>query len=393
MKVLLVTESYWPNADGGALFERRLAHGLAKRGHKMVVWAPGMLSESYVEHDEPTLIEREKAIRLVFNTKYKVSYWPWWRARTLIRRHRPDVIHIHNFYFMGLAGLYWARRYRIPVVATNHFMPENLLLNMPWLNPISGLVHRLVWRYLVATHNRCNFVTSPTSTAITLLLDHGLKAPHQAISNGVDTALFRPGLPHKETAKKYGIPLHKPIILYFGRLDGEKRIDIIMDSLPEVLKSADAQLVLAGTGISQPALEAQAAKLGVSDHVTFTGFVDEEDKPNIYNAASLFVLSSPSELQSIVTLEAMACGLPVVLVDVAALHELCHPGENGYLFAENDASMLAKKAVSILQDGKKQTAFGQASRAIVLSKHTTAAMFDGYEAAYTTTVGQGRSRA
>ena len=382
MKVLLVTESYWPNADGGALYERRLANGMADRGHNVTIWAPGDLNESYIEHDPPTLIEREKAIQFVFNTKYRVSYWPWWRARTLIRKHRPDIIHIHNFYWMGLAALFWAKRYRIPVIGTNHFMPENLLLNLKWLKPISPLVHRLVWIYLVNMHNRCNFVTSPTPTAIDLLRKHGLKTPHKAISNGVDTHLFRPGLSSKAIAKKYSIPTDKPILLYFGRLDGEKRIDIIIDSLPEILKSTDIQLVLAGTGISQPALEAQAKKLGVTDHVIFTGFVDEEDKPHIYNAATLFVLASPAELQSIVTLEAMACGLPLVLVDVAALHELCHDGKNGYLFAENNATMLAKKAVTILKNTKIQQQFGRASRLMIESEHATSIMFDGYEAAY-----------
>lgn len=390
MKVLLVSESYWPNADGGALFERRLAHELSGRGFDMTIWAPGTRGRSYREQDGPTLIEREKAARFIFNTKYKVSYWPYWRARTMIRRHRPDVIHIHNFYHMGLATLFWARRYRIPVIATNHFMPENLLLNLSWLNPVSGLVHKLVWRYLVWLHNRCNFVTSPTPTAVRLLVEHGLAAPHRAITNGVDAHIFRTGLKTAGIMKKYRLPTDTRLLLYFGRLDGEKRLDIIIDALPAILKSQSAHLVLAGKGIAQPALEAQARRLGVLQHITFTGFVEEEDKPLIYNAASIFVLSSPAELQSIVTLEAMACGLPVVLVDVAALHELCHDGENGYLFAENDSGMLAEKVLDLLNDQKKRKAFGAASRRIVEETHASEAMVDGYAQAYRETLTTGR---
>ncbi len=390
MKVLLVSESYWPNADGGALFERRLAHGLSQREFEMTIWAPGNRARSYLEIDGPTTIEREKALRFLFNKKYKVSYFPYFRARTMIRRHRPDVIHIHNFYLMGIATLFWAQIYRVPVIATNHFMPENLLLNLSWLKPIEKTVHRLVWRYLVSLHNRCNFVTSPTPTATRLLVEHGLTAPHEAITNGVDAQIFRPVLKTTEIRKKYNVPFDKQILLYFGRLDGEKRLDVIIDSLPLILKKHSVQLVLAGSGIARPALEAQARRLKVQDNVTFTGFIDEADKPVIYNAADIFVLSSPAELQSIVTLEAMACSLPVVLVDVAALHELCHDGENGYLFAENDSTMLAVKVMDVLGDKKTAIAFGKASRQIIETAHTTEKMLTKYADAYHLTLTSGR---
>jgi hypothetical protein len=115
MKVLVVTESYWPNADGAALFERRLVLGEIGLGHDMTVWAAGKSWQSYRETDGPYTIWREKAARFWFNRKYMVSYWPWWSARRIIRQTRPDVIHIHNCYFMGLAAMYWsimASKYR-----------------------------------------------------------------------------------------------------------------------------------------------------------------------------------------------------------------------------------------------------------------------------------------
>ncbi len=386
MKLLLVTESYWPNADGGALFERRLAHGMAERGHEVVIWAPGTGYRSYIENDAPTVIERERSTVLWANPKYRVSYWPFFRARKLIKQHQPDVLHIHNAGLMGLAALHWARKYHIPVVATNHFMPENALLNLPWLN--NRLMHRLIWKYLVWFHNRCNFVTSPTPTAVKLLLDHGLKAPHQAITNGIDMDVFKPGLNTKAITAKYRIPTDVPNLLYLGRVDGEKRLDLIVAALPEILKQQPVHLTIAGFGKAMNDLRSQAHKLKVDHAITFTGYLNEDDKPYLYNAADVFVISSPAELQSIVTLEAMSSGLPVVSVDVAALKELCHDGQNGYLFQENDWHDLAQKVNKLLSKKTLPAQFGKESIRIIQESHSTEITFRDYEKAYNRVLGR-----
>src|SRR5687768_1297106 len=112
MKILLVTESYWPNADGGALFERRLVLGLAGLGHDMAVIAPSTGWKRYIEQDGPYPIYRERAVTFWANTKYKVSFWPFWQVRKVIRREKPEVIHIHNTYLLGMAAKYWAKRYK-----------------------------------------------------------------------------------------------------------------------------------------------------------------------------------------------------------------------------------------------------------------------------------------
>ena len=388
MKILLVTESYWPNADGGALFERRLALGLVSLGDEVTVWAPGTGFSSYIEQDGPYIIHRERAVTFWANTKYKVSFWPFWSARRIIRETRPDVIHIHNVYLMGLSALYWAKRYRIPVVATNHFMPENALMNLGWLKPLYGPLHKLVWWFLVKTHNRARFVTSPTPTAVSLLIEHGLKSPAEAISNGIDLETFKPGLDIDEVVSKYGVSRDQPVILYVGRLDGEKRTDLLIRAFAVVLKRRPAQLVLAGFGKSMNSLKALARELDVDKSVIFTGYLPEELKPNIYDAATVFVIASPAELQSIVTLEAMASALPIVAVDVAALKELCHDGQNGYLFPRDDSRALAAKIEAIIANRDLAAKFGQESLTIVKNHHSTAITFQKYAAVYLRAIGK-----
>ncbi len=382
MRILIVTESYWPNADGGALFERRLAHGLAARGHHVAIWAPGPRFANFDQTDGPTIIHRERGITFWANKKYKVSLLPFWRARRIIRQEHPDLIHIHNCYWMGLFTMFWARRHHIPVIATNHFMPENALLNLRGSSWLYQPLHRLIWAFLVWFHNRAAYVTSPTPTAIALLQEHGLKQPAKAVSNGIDLAVFKPGLDPTAVQQKYRLATDRPIVLYVGRLDGEKRLDLLIAALPLIKKQQKVQLVLCGYGKAMTTLQHQVQDLGVADDVIFTGYIDEPDKPAIYNAASVFVISSPAELQSIVTLEAMASGLPVAAVDIAALSELCHDGANGHLFKLNDPADLARATNAILKDPETRHRYGQESLAIVQRHHSTEVMFETYEAIY-----------
>lgn len=381
MKILLVTESYWPNADGGALFERRLALGLAEKGHDVSIWAPAKDFSNYTEADGATTIYRERAVTLLFNRKYKVSFWPSVHTKKIFEATKPDVIHIHNPSLLGLTAQRYARKHGIPIVATNHLMPENILLNLKWTKFLYNILYKLVWRYLVWFHNRCDYVTSPTPTATAFLEQFGVTKPLEAVSNGIDLSVFKPGLDASKLKGKYKLP-NLPILLYLGRVDGEKRLDIILRAMPEVLKNTKCHLLIVGFGREMDNLKRLAESLRITKAVTFTGYIDEADKPLFYNLCDMFVISSPAELQSIVTLEAMASSKPVVSVDVAALKELVHDGENGYLFSENSYQELAKRIIDLLRDDVKRTSFGKESLKIVTEKHSTAVMFDRYEAIY-----------
>jgi glycosyltransferase involved in cell wall biosynthesis len=287
---------------------------------------------------------------------------------------------------LGLSALFWAKRYGIPVIATNHFMPENAILNLKGVHWLYKPLERLIWKFLVWFHNRADFVTSPTPTAIRLLVENGLTRPSEAITNGIDTSVFHPWMNTDAVVAKLGLANDRPIILYVGRLDGEKRLDVLLNALPKVLASQSAQLVLAGYGKAMDDLKAQSKRLDIQNDVLFTGFIDEEDKAALYNIASVFAITSPAELQSIVTLEAMATARPIVAVDVAALSELCHDGENGYLFPHEDSNALAEKLLAILSDDRISGKFAIESLNIVKASHTTEVMYDSYERAYVKTI-------
>ncbi len=373
MKLLLVSESYWPNVDGGAAFQRRLVHGLIDRGHTVAVWAPSRSFRSHVQQDGKSTIYRERSFPLPYNKPYRASLWPFWHAFSVIRRERPNVIHIHAPTQIGLAALIAARIHHIPVVATNHVMPENLLTPaLPgWLFKFTAT---MIWRYIIFFHNRVAAVTAPSPTALSYLQQHHLKPPAKAISNGLNLSFFYPpAIPPRN---------NPPVLLYLGRLDGEKNVKAIISAAGMLASQVDFKLVLVGRGNQTLGLKHFAIKLGLADRVEFRGWVSEAEKRNILQNADIFVIMSSAELQSIVTLEAMACAKPVIAANAGALPDLVKDRVNGYLVPHDDAAKLAKRCLTLINSAELRRTFGQASLKLIQSRHSTEATFTEYEKIY-----------
>ena len=175
-----------------------------------------------------------------------------------------------------------------------------------------------------------------------MLRTAGFKGTGYAISNGVDIVGNAPlkGTP-RTYRKKLGLP-EKFTVLYLGRISAEKRLDVLISAFAVFSTTTEAQLVLVGPSEDGGAFGAQIKKAGIADKVITVGFVKEQQTKREYIAASdVFAMPSPAELQSIVTLEAMAAGKTLVAVNAGALPELAHNNKNGYTFANGDAGAMA----------------------------------------------------
>jgi glycosyltransferase involved in cell wall biosynthesis len=364
MKVLLATESYYPNIDGGAVARRSLAIRLKEKGHEVAVVAPGYEARNYEEEIDGIRIFRVKGRTLPLYPDYKFSVFPLWEVKRVIREFQPDVIDLNTPYQVGMSALAVAKKMNIPTIGTIHVQPENMLMSVERAKFLFRILENLAWFYIINFFNRCDYVTSPTQTAIELMKVHGLSTKARPISSGIDLNVFKPENEGAHLKAKYSIP-EKPIVLYTGRISGEKRLDVLVRAMPQVLDSVDAHLVICGSGREKGNLQQMANRLGISDNVTFTGFISNEDFPNIYTIADLFVIPSESELQSIVTMEALASGLPVVAADKHALPELVRNPENGYLVKAGDSGAFSGKIVEILSNSDLKDSMGSASLEII----------------------------
>jgi glycosyltransferase involved in cell wall biosynthesis len=136
-------------------------------------------------------------------------------------------------------------------------------------------------------------------------------------------------------------------IVFVGRVTGEKQIDVLIKAVSKLDPALDATLEIVGGGDQRKNLENLVQQLDLGDRVTFTGYVDDVELRAAYTRSTVLAMPSIAELQSIVTMEAMASGLPVVAANAMALPHLVHDGENGYLFEPGDSDELAARLTDI----------------------------------------------
>lgn len=351
MKIIIVNDTYYPHVNGSSFFAQRLAFYMQEAGHQVLVIAPSMsLSSEFFEHDGvkifgvrsfPVLVQKNFRFSLPIITRRKI--------KKAIKDFDPDVVHINGHFFICRTVARMAQKMGIPVVGTNHFMPENLIHFFHLPGKVEEKVKKIAWKQFKAVFEKLDYVTTPTQAAADLLARNGLVRKVVPVSNGIDLKKFYPDQGGEYLYEKYSLP-KKPLLLFVGRLDKEKKVDFILKHIPDILKKVDLQFVIAGNGKEKENLEKMAKKLGVDKNVTFTGYILDHDKENLYRLSYCFIIACEVELQSLVTMEAMATGLPAIGVDALALPELIHDSENGFLFKPRDSQAMIEAVVKIFSD-------------------------------------------
>jgi glycosyltransferase involved in cell wall biosynthesis len=380
MKIILATETYHPDTNGAAYFTYRLAIVLAKGGHRVLVFTPAKKFKTLASVEEGVTVYRIRAIPTIFNKHYRVSPFTGRIIKKIIAKERPDLCHIQSHFFIGTSVYEAAQKLGLPVIGTNHFMPDNLTHYVHLPHFAEEILKKIMWQQCVRLFSKFDIVSTPTKTAANLLEEHGFKKPITVISNGIDLNIFNPKNDGGYLREKYHLP-NGPLILYVGRMEKEKNVNLIIKAFNLVLEEAKAHLILAGVGNELAALKNFAQEIGIQDRITFTGFISDKDLPSLYSLANVFIIAGIAELQSIVTLEAMASGLPVVAVEAMALPELVKDGINGYLFFPGDYNGLANKIIIILKNNELRKKMSEESLKMAM-EHSFEKTLDQFEEIY-----------
>ena len=362
LRVLIGADTFPPNVNGAANFAARLAAGLVGRGHEVHVIAPAESSH----YGSGTEIHDGQKL-----TVHRLKSWRWyphdwlryavpWRVESesarILDAVRPDVVHIQSHLLVGRGLAKEAAKRGIRIVATNHFMPENMIEHTLLPKLLRRTAIRLAWSDAARTFALVSAVTSPTRKAADFLeAAVGLHDVH-AISCGINASNYTPNF----------APRTENRILFVGRVTGEKSIDVLLNAVAMLDESLDVKLEIIGGGDLLGHLQQLTVGLGIRSQVTFTGYVTELELRDAYRRATVFAMPSIAELQSIATLEAMASGLPVVAANAMALPHLVHNAENGYLFEPGDVRDLAAKLTTVLTASAEELArLGRTSLAFI----------------------------
>ena len=381
MRILLGCDTFAPDLNGAASFAKRLGAGMVERGHEVHILAPasvrsgaGVFEE---EHEGQTLTVHRIP-------SYSWPTHPWFRfmmpftikrhARAVLRRAKPDVVHVQSHIVAGRGLFPVARKAGLRLAGTNHSMPENIVQHAPPHTPqwFVNAVVRSQWKSARKLFGMADVVTSPTqSSADYFEKMTGLRGV-LAVSNGIETSFYTPDFAAKQ----------KKRIVFVGRLDAEKHIDELIEATARLDPALDAQVDIIGGGEEKQHLRDLAARLGVADRVHFRGKLSDEDLRAALTAATVFAMPSRAELQCIAAMEAMASALPVVAANAMALPHLVHEGENGHLYEPGDIDAFAGGLTDVLTAPKaKLDGMKKASLAIV-AQHSMGHTLDVFEAIY-----------
>ena len=369
MRIAITTDSFRDGLGGVATAVAALARALRAAGHTVRIFTAADPTHAAMGLD----VAGFPALHYERLPGGRVVVAPVGLAQGLAA-FRPDVIHNHSMAAMGTQALAAARWLNIPILGTCHVYLAGFLGYAPLpLDRVPG-TDRVAWRYTVTFFNLFPFVTTPSQVMARELAAHGLRVPVVAVSNGVDTRLFRPG---PQMSGKDSVT-----VLHVGRLSYEKNVDLLLRAFARVAeRHPAARLTIVGDGPDRAALTRLAGELGLNGRVHFTGFVPHEQLPALYQAAGLFATASTIETQGLVVLEAMACGLPVVGVDALALPEAVHHGVNGLLAPAGDEALLAQRLARLVADASLRRRMGVTSRRLA-EAHSLERVAAQYERLY-----------
>ncbi len=366
MKIAIVCQSYPPMVSGSALVIQRLAEGIADRGHSVLIITASDQRFAYTEDFFDLKILRLKSFRNPLRVGQSFVMWSKDEIYRELIQFQPDILHTHDPLNIGVAALRAAQKVNIPTVFTIHQLPWFVTTYLPIQPRVKDSLESSIWRYSKWFINQCSGLVTPSQMIADIVETHTGFVP-QVISNGVDLDLFSPKLSHpdeaQELCEKYQLYPNKPILLYVGRIDPDKKVDLVIQAAALVMKEVDAQLFIVGDGKQRDELIQLSQSLGIHQKCFFPGFISKQgDLPGIYRLGAVFVTASEIEIQSSVVLEAASSGLPVVTVQASSMSELVIDGKSGYLIQPGDIIELARRLISLTKDPAKAKVMGQTAR-------------------------------
>jgi glycosyltransferase involved in cell wall biosynthesis len=354
MRVLFVSDVYFPRVNGVSTSIRTFRADLAREGVETVLIAPeypGAASDL-----EPDIIRVPSGGVPLDPEDRRFHSAPLRLALDAELAARVDLVHIHTPFIAHYAAVRFARTHGVPLVATYHTFFED------YLHHYVPVLPRRIGRFLARhfTRSQCDDVAaliSPSAPMRDALLAYGVSTPIEVLPTGLpadsyvrgDGARFR---------QRFSLPVERPLLLYVGRVAYEKNIEFLLRMFVRLrAHRPDALFVIAGEGPARESLGKLARSLGIEADVRFIGYLDRATElPDCYAAGNAFVFASRTETQGLVLLEAMAQGTPVVSTAELGTRSILTHGCGALVVPEEENAFAAAvtQALSLSMDDPRR---------------------------------------
>lgn len=332
LNIAIICDSIDTTLGGSYISAQRFAKGLIEQWHK-IIWCTSTFIDSEKKKEFwPAKIYEFPSLPALGPQKVRFAYPRISSLADIFKKENIDIVYNIHPSYIGWQAYRAAQKTKIPIVSHSHVYAQLLL---PWL---PGFLQNTIKNIIARFYRKCDGIIYPTSFAKEDFEKYHFTNKEIVISNGVDLKLF-----HHIKKESDVTPF---TILYVGRLDPEKNINILLEAL-HILKLKNnvdnIQCTIIGRGSEEKKLHALVKSYSLTDSVHFTGKISLADVIQSYQNCSIYVLTSWYELESMSTLEAMACGCPILIADSKHSAAKFFVEGNWYLFDPHKAQDLADK--------------------------------------------------
>lgn len=347
-KLLITTDCFLPRWDGIARFLSELLPALTKH-FQVTVIAPKF----------PGKLKRFKKAKLIRLPLMPIKFGDIQFSLNL--KEIPPCIKEADLIFnqtigpIGLRAINEAHKQGKPVISYVHSIEWKLASNA--VKRLKKLVEKIVLERAQIAYKNCNLLIVPSKEVAKTLTTKNITAKKTIIPIGIDASKFRPPKTKKEAKKKIKLSPEYTIIGFSGRIGREKDLPTLLKAFQK-LKQKNLKLLIVGTGI-----KIQAGKNTIQAGAT-------DQAINYLQAMDIFAHASLTETNSLSTMEAMSCELPVVVTPAGSIKDYVKNGKNGLLFPMQDAEAMAKQLQKLVNNPKLRAKLGKEARKTIIKEHS-----------------------
>jgi phosphatidylinositol alpha 1,6-mannosyltransferase len=346
LRVALFSGNYNYVRDGANQALNRLVGYLLRQGVKVRVYSPTVDEPAFPAIGDLVSIP---AIPIPSRSEYRLPIALPARVRRDLAEFDPNVVHVSSPDIVGHRAVTWARKRKIAAVASVHTRFETYLdyYHLAWLEPeVRAILRRF--------YHRCEVVMAPAESTAAILRAQRMNRDIAIWTRGIDREQFNPGRRDMDWRRAQGIADDELVVAFLGRVVMEKGLDVFADAIHAFAERGCKHRVLViGEGPARPWFEQQVPQ------AIFTGQLTGNDLSRALASADVLFNPSITEAFGNVTLEAMACALPVLAAEASGTTSIVRNGITGTIVEADDVDQFAEALAAYAADPELRRRHGE----------------------------------
>jgi phosphatidylinositol alpha 1,6-mannosyltransferase len=350
LRIALFSGNYNYVRDGANQALNRLAEYLLRQGAQVRAYSPTVAKPAFKATGDVVSVP---SVPIPLRPEYRLPIALTSRVRRDLAEYRPNIVHIASPDIVAHRAVTWARRHDVAAIASIHTRFETYLAyyHLQMLEPTARAIMRRLYR-------RCDAIVAPAESMAAVLRAQRMNRDISIWTRGVDREQFHPGRRDMEWRRGLGIDDQTLVVAFLGRLVMEKGLEVFADAVDALAeKEVKHQVLVIGDGPARSWFEQRLPQ------AIFIGQQVGDDLARSVASSDVFLNPSITETFGNVTLEAMACGLPVVAAVATGATSLVRDGETGTLVEPSDDYGFAEAIERYANDPELRRRHGEAGLA------------------------------